>query len=68
MAITPAQARNILRLCHIDPKEDFHAIGSARVSMLLIAADQLKYRKPRNANGSRGRYFHAMLVRKARKA
>ena len=68
MAISNKQARTILKLCSIDPALDFHTLGEARVSMLVVAAKQLRYRKPRNANGSMGRYFHAMLVRKARRA
>lgn len=42
---------------------DFHALSSADVDRLLVWADICKYRKPRNANGSRGRYFFARLQR-----
>ena len=62
--LTPPQAREILRRAHI-PAIDFHALDSAAVDRLLIEADAVKYRKPRNANGSRARYFHAYLTRTA---
>lgn len=42
---------------------DFHTLGADNVSRILDAADARKYRAPKNANGSRARYFHAMLVR-----
>jgi hypothetical protein len=42
---------------------DFHALRSSQVDTLLTAADHYKYRKPKNANGSRARYFHAYLRR-----
>jgi hypothetical protein len=44
---------------------DFHALPAATVDALLEHADSLKYRKPKHANGSRGRYFHAYLTRRA---
>lgn len=43
----------------------FHALPSATVDKLLGAADAAGYRAPRNANGSRGRYFYAALCREA---
>ena len=45
---------------------DFHALGSRQVDTLLEAAKRVGYRKPKNANGSRGRYFHAYLERRCR--
>lgn len=42
---------------------DFHALSSTIVDRLLDAAGKVGYRKPKNANGSRGRYFHAYLQR-----
>ena len=44
---------------------DFHALPSATVESIIAAANSVKYRQPRNANGSRARYFHARLVRAA---
>ena len=53
----------ILPKLGIKPGEDFHALRSSQVDELLRVADLLKYRKPRNANGSRARYFYALLSR-----
>lgn len=48
---------------------DFHALTSSQVEKVLQYAQQCGYHKPRNANGSRARYFYAYLERlaKARK-
>lgn len=56
-------AADILSRCRA--RGDFHALPSAAVESLLGEADSYGYRKPRNANGSRGRYWHAYLVRRA---
>lgn len=42
---------------------DFHTLPSETVDRILQAADERKYIKPKNANGSRARYFYAMLTR-----
>jgi hypothetical protein len=47
--------------------DDFHALSSAQVERLLQEADRVGYRKPKNASGSRGRYFFAYLQRLASK-
>ena len=58
--------------CAILPKlgiragTDFHELRSSQVDDLLRVADQVKYRKPKNANGSRARYFFALLQRQCR--
>jgi hypothetical protein len=44
---------------------DFHALPSSVVEALIEEADAHGYRRPRNANGSRARYFHAYLTRAA---
>jgi hypothetical protein len=62
--ISPETAREILRRTH-SVGRDYHALPSSVVCELLEYADEMKYRKPKNANGSRGRYFHAYLVRRA---
>ena len=63
--LQPDEARQLLRLCGIERGADYHALESSKVDALISAADAMRYRKPRNANGSRGRYFHAMLQRRA---
>lgn len=51
----------------LDLARDFHTLTSAEVEMVLAAADAAKYRKPRNANGSRARMYWAKLQREARR-
>ncbi len=62
--LTPADARDTLRRAAI-PLVDFHALDSAAVERIIAEADAYGYRAPRNANGSRARYFHAYLTRTA---
>lgn len=66
--LSPADARAILSRCLHNPLHDFHELRSGEVEALLVEADARRYRKPRNANGSRGRYFHAYLRRIADRA
>jgi len=58
-------ARSLAGRYHIPLERDFHALNSETVESIGAAADEWKYRKPRNANGSRVRYFHAYLQRLA---
>lgn len=48
--------------------DDFHALRSEQVEGLLHWAKAYGYREPNNANGSKARYFFAMLQRHANKA
>lgn len=57
------QAAQILRDAGISPDLNFFQMRSWQVAALLVEADLIKYRKPKNANGSRGRYFHAHVMR-----
>ena len=43
--------------------ENFHGLSSIIVEKIIDAANARKYREPKNANGSRARYFYAMLTR-----
>ena len=61
----PDTAKNILRLCGVPLGADFHTLRIDTVESLLLHADECRYRKPKNASGSRGRYFHAFLQRRA---
>lgn len=56
-------ARALCGVFGIDPRQDWHAMPSAMKDAVLRAADARKYQKPKNANGSRGRYFAAYLAR-----
>lgn len=61
--VTPREARTILDRCGIIYDVDYDTLRSSVVNDLLEWADKIGYRKPKNANGSRGRYFHAYLTR-----
>lgn len=43
--------------------EDFHTLTSSQVEGLLHWAKAYGYRQPKNANGSKARYFYSFLVR-----
>lgn len=58
-------ARQMLAYSGIELGADFHALSSTQIGLLETWADLRRYRKPKNANGSRLRYFHAYVQRKA---
>jgi hypothetical protein len=58
-----SDAGDILSRCRIDRGADFHALPSGKVDALVAEGRAVAYRKPRNANGSYGRCFHAYLMR-----
>lgn len=58
-----SDATSLATQFHIPLGRDFHTLTCSEVCRVLEAADHMKYRKPRNANGSRGRYFYAALNR-----
>lgn len=59
------EARNLASSYGIPLYRDFHTLDSDTVDKVLRAADFRKYRKPRNANGSRARCFYEYLNRAA---
>jgi len=61
--MTRSEAANYRNKYHIPTEKDFYQLSSSEVERVLAAADEHKYRKPRNANGSRARYFFAALQR-----
>ena len=63
----PATARHILSVAGA-LERDFQRLSSEQVSRLLIYADEYAYRRPGNAAGSRCRYWHAYLLRRASQA
>lgn len=58
-------ARATLDLINASIGQDFHTLTSAQVDALLKCADQVRYQKPPNANGSRARYFYQRIQRQA---
>jgi len=65
MARDRQDARELARRYGIPLDRDFHALPSETVESVIAAADEWQYRRPRNANGSRARYFHSYLQRLA---
>lgn len=61
--MTSQEARAIAAAYGFDPRADFHTLPSDKVEAVLRAADIVKYRAPKNRNGSRARYFHAYVAR-----
>lgn len=61
----PRHSRAVLAACNIPLGTDFHTLSSSKVECLLSWANHDKYRQPKNANGSRARYYHDMLQRRA---
>lgn len=63
MTMTRSDARAVLRACNVPIGANFFGLSSSTVSDLLAHADSWRYRQPKNANGSRGRYWHDRLQR-----
>ena len=59
-------ARCVLQAANVSLGQDFHTLSSLQVDVILAEADRVRYQKPKNANGSRGRYFYERLQRQAR--
>lgn len=58
-------ASELLQSCGIQIGANFHALKSEQVDALLELAKFYRYRKPKNATGSRARCYHARLQRLA---
>jgi hypothetical protein len=58
-------ARADLQWCGIDVGADFHTLSKQQVERLAESADRDRYQKPPRANGSRLRYYHDRLQRRA---
>ena len=58
-----SSATHLVAVYNIPLGRDFFTLRSSEVERVLDAADSVKYRRPKNANGSRGRYFYARLAR-----
>ena len=65
-----ARCRSILSDCLIFRDDRgyypcYFELAHDQVLMIVDVAGEWGYRKPKNANGSRGRYFYDALVKKA---
>lgn len=70
MMMTADTARAVLAWAGVGPEPgggwpDFFTLRAGTVERLLEDADARRYRKPKAANGSRGRYWYGYLVRRA---
>lgn len=59
--ISKQEARNKVRRAGISLSDNFYTLRPSGVNRLLEVADEMGYRKPKNANASRGRYFFMYL-------
>jgi hypothetical protein len=64
MAINVTAALSAWNSAGIDPVADYHTLSSAQVEVVLEQAKLSKYSKPKDANGSRARYFFYAVQRK----
>ena len=53
-----------LAYIHFSTEKDFFQLSFSEVNDVLLTADACGYRKPKNANGSRARYFYEAVKRK----
>lgn len=60
------EASNLVYRHRIPVEKDFFTLSLSEVERVLDAANEWKYRKPKQANGSRGRYFFCALQRALR--
>lgn len=65
-SVTRIQAKALLEKAGIDFSKDFFQLHSSQVEGLVVFAKLTKYRKPKNANGSLGRYFFQHLANKVK--
>lgn len=65
--ITPGEAAQILSGLEND-NADFHSLRSDEVQYLLDTAKEIGYRHPKNAGGSKARYFYSYLEKRAKSA
>ena len=59
-------ARAVLSGCRIALGADFHSLSTDQLLALGDEADRVRYQRPARACGSRLRYFHDLLQRRAR--
>jgi hypothetical protein len=65
MPINTAAALQAFQSAGIKLEDNFHALSSSQVCVIVDCAKRDGYRKPKNANGSTARYYFAALRRKA---
>lgn len=61
--LTPRAAAALAAVHGIELGKDFHALSRDATQKVLDAADAVNYQAPKDASGSRGRYFYEYLNR-----
>ena len=61
--ITRIEALSLAKRAGINLNADYHTLNSTQVGVIVDLAKQSGYQKPKNASGSRGRYFFYNLAR-----
>lgn len=61
--ITKQEAKRIAQRAGVSFKVDFFVLRASQVDILVDLAKRVGYHKPKNANGSTGRYFFRYLQR-----
>lgn len=67
MAVNYREVLQYLDANGIDIEQDFFTLSFFQVLILIEMAKMQRYYKPKNANGSRARYYFAALQRDYRK-
>lgn len=60
-------ARAVLQSANAAIGQDFHTLTTSQIDVILAEADRVRYQRPKNANGSRARYFYQKLQREAQR-
>lgn len=63
MTVSYENASGQLNSAGIKIKQDFFTLRSEQIHVLLDLAKVQGYKKPKNANGSKARYYYAALQR-----
>ena len=61
--MTRQEATILCKQYQIDTAKEFYTLSSTEIGRVLDAAKLAKYRRPKNANGSKARYFFEALRR-----
>jgi len=64
--LTSCEARSLLKSRGVKMGVDFYGLNMDAKREILAVADLAKYKLPKNANGSRARYFYERLERAAK--
>jgi hypothetical protein len=62
--VPACEAKRLLQARGVDLSEDFHALRSSDVSIVLDVAKAAGYRKSKSAPGSKARMFFSYLQKK----